>query len=1176
MALTYEEFKKIVPKETSEFFDILLPYLNKVVGGNLNITFENTKYFADGDEQKCYYLAIYALSCLKEYTAFLGECGFRNYFKDLEEINSMIPPKLDNLYDRYNYLIPQYDDKTLYLGLQPLDIILELQNEYGNILNSYLFSHLFTQTTMAGFRRKITNQIVTKKQLIEKELEKEIFNQVPILVVSYIEVASKIRTLLYNKLQYNKDSICKLIDEDIVPLSLFLAIFLSSTKTQDQSKDNFNDLTAIKYLFEERGIDLNKIRNILNIEIDASDIKNTSKNMYAIKNLYLKYFINDNNINLIPTKNSVQSIVKSILDRGFTNSLVIEKLLSKFNCNIEMFKNIEQETVRALENRRKTIEQENIKKFYKDVPKKTRDFIEFAGKTYVLLLEKMSEKKHNDKILATDNDATLLALYIASHYFNGKISTFFNNSTASFDKVLKLLKINITKEEIESKQIERNTLVQQYRKYVYEGENRNKSSHKITIDDICYNMCNRDFTETMILENIYNSLITEIELPNNFLTLMKEYFIKKENIERLGKTQKLFHDIPVDTIKIVEKASIVYPELIKSNKGIDKRGAQAVSILLSILDLDDHEVKDFLIDKGFSLKAISNYFRIDSHDLFSGDIDIDLLAKDYGLLMFGINNKNKKREEITPFNLIKNIFTKDFNNSSVAFNKFLDHFGFSYDTFIDMDGLYKEYLEKLERDKILKKLNSDISSYPLETRAYMQNVLRIHEKIKRLDNKDMDANMDIESITLLLGVFTNVNEAQKILSRNDVTKENVLSFLKLPDDFLDNLNDIKIDYETYLKQYKKYLIKVDSQPPRYVYNIFKQIFTNNETIKNIALGCGTQYHRLYKEVDTCKSYEDALTINDRMETLDKVKVISLNLDGMQMVLDYGNELYPHSEYIHDELPGMLNTNMDDSITKMSDIIDVLYVPTTSSQKASFFSRIFNSDNVKCTIDKNKLYDLERIIERELEQLKKELLEYDAMRKYIELYSKKNKEYYQETVRMSEKLNERLTTIDSNDEEQYSNYLTTTSFLHIINDKANRFFTVNLIMKKELLKVNQAIVNHFITINSLEMAKDDLLPLIKSEIAISQGSRTEKRALDLSKNIMRLFQALLTRNVDMAMENVSKLQKGCIQEDMVTAINKDINTYLQGINQVKVLEGKIEESDVKVKKIEKKTKQKKDE
>ena len=1165
MALTYDEFKKIVPKETSEFFDILLPYLNKYIGGNNDLHFIGTSYCSGDNGPKSYYLSIYALGQLKEYTAFLGECGYRANVYRLENANTMNQPTLDALYDKYNYLIPQYDDRTLYQGLQPLDIIVDLHNKYGNNLNSYIFNTVLTEITMSNFKKRLQTTVETKRQLQEKEIEKEVFNQVPISVVSYVETASKIRTILYNKLTYNKDSICKLIDEDIVPLSLFLALFLNSNNSNDQSKDNFNNQAALKYLFEERGIDLSKIRSALNMSIDESEVRNTSKNMYAVKNLYLKYFNNGNNLNLNPTKTSIQAIVKSILDRGFTNSLVIEKLLSKFNCNVEMFRNIEQETVMALENRKKILEQETIKNFYKDVPKKTRDFIEFAGKAYVLILDKMLEKKHNDKILATDNDAAVLALYIASHYFNGKISTFFNNSTASYEKVLKLLKLNITKEEIESRVVDRNTLVEQYKKYVYEGENSNKSSNRITIDDICYNMCNRDFTKTMILENIYNSLIPEIDLTNNFLTLMKEYFIKKENLEKIEKTQKLFHDIPVDTIKIVERASIVYPKLIKSSKGLDKRGAQAVSILLSILYSDNEDTKNFLTDRGFDLKEISNYFNVDSRYLFSGDIDIDLLSKDYGLLMFGLNNKDKKREELNPFNLIRNIFTKEFNDSSVAFSKFLDYFDLDYNTFSNIDNLYKEYLNKVEREKIAKKVNDDASSYPSETRIYMQNVLRVHEKLKTLSKDNLNSNLDIESISLLLGVLASATKMTDILVRNGVTKENILSFLKLPENFLDGLNDIKIDYDTYLNQYKKYLATASNKSSLYVYNVFKPIFTDNEAIKNVATGCKVDYHRLSREVDTCKPYEETLTVEDRIDTLDEVEVVPLKQDNMQMILDYGNELLPHSEYIHAELPKMLSTNMDDTISKMTDIIDVLYMPTTSSsKKAGLFTRVFNSDEVKYTINKNKLYELERLINRELEQLKRELLGYDSMRKYMELYSKKNREYYQATTTVIDSINERLATIDSSDEEQYSDYLTTTSFLHIVNDKANRFATVNLLMRKELLEVNQAIVNHFITINSLEMAKDDLLPLIESELSISQGRKNENRALDLSKNVVGLFHALLTRNIDTAMENVSKLQKACIPEEVVTAINKDINTYLQGITQIKSLESKIESSDSKVK------------
>ena len=70
MALTYEEFKKIVPKETSEFFDILLPYLNKYIGGNNDLHFIGTSYYSGDNGQKSYYLSIYPHSPKKAVYSF--------------------------------------------------------------------------------------------------------------------------------------------------------------------------------------------------------------------------------------------------------------------------------------------------------------------------------------------------------------------------------------------------------------------------------------------------------------------------------------------------------------------------------------------------------------------------------------------------------------------------------------------------------------------------------------------------------------------------------------------------------------------------------------------------------------------------------------------------------------------------------------------------------------------------------------------------------------------------------------------------------------------------------------------------------------------------------------------------------------------------------------------------
>ena len=131
----------------------------------------------------------------------------------------------------------------------------------------------------------------------------------------------------------------------------------------------------------------------------------------------------------------------------------------------------------------------------------------------------------------------------------------------------------------------------------------------------------------------------------------------------------------------------------------------------------------------------------------------------------------------------------------------------------------------------------------------------------------------------------------------------------------------------------------------------------------------------------------------------------------------------------------------------------------------------------------------------------------------------------------------------------------------MRDKVNRFSTSNHLMKQELFKVNQAIVNHFITINALEMARDDLLPLIGSELALTQGRNTENKSLDLSKNVIELFQSLLSRNVTGAVENMEKLKQSSLSANTFELLNKDIEVYLQGLRQSTQLEGKVESLDI---------------
>ena len=63
--------------------------------------------------------------------------------------------------------------------------------------------------------------------------------------------------------------------------------------------------------------------------------------------------------------------------------------------------------------------------------------------------------------------------------------------------------------------------------------------------------------------------------------------------------------------------------------------------------------------------------------------------------------------------------------------------------------------------------------------------------------------------------------------------------------------------------------------------------------------------------------------------------------------------------------------------------------------------------------------------------------------------------------------------------------------------------------------------------------------------------------NLSKNIISLFESLLTRNTEGAIENMDKIQASSISPELITSIKNDINTYIQGVSQIKLLEDKID-------------------
>lgn len=1171
--LTYEQFMKLVPEETAIFVSKVLPYLDGYLRDDVKLRFKGD-HQAEHKDSKTNFLLLYCLSDSKEYATFLKKYGFDidKYKINADWIN--LNANREVLFEKFSKVFNIYDDQTLYASLMPLDIVQKAFKQYISNCGISVFEYLFPNIGSNAFLEELEKIRQAEKMENEHQIEQEVYGKLPISVISYLETASKIRTLLYSNLRQNNELI-KLNDEDIVPISLLLALYYY--KDMPLGEEEVTEQSLLQTMLQEKGVNLDKIANAIGQNFYVNTVRDTRKNVDAIRLLYSKYYHSGVNEKVEEAEITVSKILNNLFDRNFTNSYAIEKLFAKLNCYVGTFLPVEEKVEHVRDSEERINSLSYVKNFYAELSKESRDFIEFTTKIYLLLLEKMKEKTHNEEILITEDDADTLALFIASYYYKLDVSEFFEDHGISLERVLELLNLQITKEEIEVMKLNQKVLVDRYKRFVYEGVNRNRSAKTIRITDIAHNLCNRDFNRSMIMESIFFELSKSTDLQSDFLDQLRTHLEKKEQKRKMHLTQRLFKDMPVITMEYLENASIIHQFLLEHIKQYSEMDIQVLSLLLSAIISKRSDVVDFLSSKNLTLNSVCNFLSVPSNNLTRGSINIDILAEQYGMFIFGGHNKNLGRKDITIFNIVRNIFSKDVYNS-LLISKFLGNFGLSYDDFENLEEKFATYLEETEESKKEEEAKRILNSFREETKQYIINVMRIHQRLVRVAYQDESVARlipnitDVRELSLLLGMFTIENDVQHFFEKNKVTLEHICSLIGLDTDIIKGLEGEEINYKLILEAYEPWIQYGSSNYNRTVSDLISRVFDKtigkeSLILEEIVSFVGSNYDILKEEVESKKDHELSLSIDDRIKILSEECVDALDLTDVKSILQFGNSLSIHSRYIHDELPKLMMSDVHDkSVETISHIVDKIYTEVpVEKKKRSLFDRLFGivveDEEPKLVLNPGVIQELKAAIDSNIETLSKELLGYDAIRRYIEAYRRKNRSHLLVAMTETEKVDDEVKKLNPDKEEEYAAFLLATSRLQIMRDKTNRFSTSNHLMKQELLKVNQAIVNHFITINALEMAKDDLLPLIGSELALTQGRNTENKSLDLSENVIGLFQSLLSRNVEGAVENMEKLKQSSLSADTFALLNRDIEVYLQGLNQATQLEGRVDSLDV---------------
>ena len=300
----------------------------------------------------------------------------------------------------------------------------------------------------------------------------------------------------------------------------------------------------------------------------------------------------------------------------------------------------------------------------------------------------------------------------------------------------------------------------------------------------------------------------------------------------------------------------------------------------------------------------------------------------------------------------------------------------------------------------------------------------------------------------------------------------------------------------------------------------------------------TNKKALLYELKETKKYIPSLT--ETIENLQSIPIEEVNIDSLSEIMKFGDALNGEYELVTSEERKALES--DSSALSIQTINDLL--SKKNKRKKGFWASLFEPYEEEKNI--TDVPTLKEAINKNITILSRELLTFDLVRKYISVYFAKNLEYVNKSSEALALLNERLSKLNPKDTFEYASFLEVNSMKTIMTEKNKRFNVTSSLLNQELYKINAAIVNHFITINALEMARDDLIPLIGSEVIIGTGFISNNNAMQITNDVIGLFQAILAQNVEQTKIMLERLNN--MPNIDVTKLNANVNGYIEMLEE----------------------------
>ena len=830
--------------------------------------------------------------------------------------------------------------------------------------------------------------------------------------------------------------------------------------------------------------------DIVNKEKYNTFIENEKVDCTLVKYYFEKY---------LKYKN-INELFLALFDRKVTNSVEVEKIFLSAGLTKEKAKSILLTPSK----------EEIITEFYADtVPKEKGDY-------QLICSMYNSVNTHNKRLYPNDN--MYLTLIAFDYQNDGKLSKYFLENGITLDMILAKYNLELN----DSQDIDYQTYLNEVLIGYKDAKDKLKfmASSKFVID--LFNT---------LAKNKTNNLDSDI---NNYYKLIeiKETEAAYERIYK-GK-DKIYIDFLNTSYEIYDKLR----NLDVVNSILSQTDLKVLSILITLELITLYiptidTIKNTVLNENIINEALGDVY----------NVNFSLYSEVENLININISNGN---ESTTLKQKINDI------NHPVEVEKV---FGSYLDDDL-LNTLYKLFekekdnsliLKKIFMGKTIKEIKSNIDNEVIRVATKKkydeyQKLLCMPndnacDSTKQLLNKLCMINLTDIKVNILYEFaamnFDNntLDFYQEALERYGITKESlskkfgfINSKLTYNEINLENLVALE-DYFTIQNNGHKYKNSIQNILINLIADgYFDELITNKKAL-------------LYELKET-KKYIPSLT--ETIENLQSIPIEEVNIDSLSEIMKFGDALNGEYELVTSEERKALES--DSSALSIQTINDLL--SKKNKRKKGFWASLFEPYEEEKTI--TDVPTLKEAINKNITILSRELLTFDLVRKYISVYFAKNLEYVNKSSEALALLNERLSKLNPKDTFEYASFLEVNSMKTIMTEKNKRFNVTSSLLNQELYKINAAIVNHFITINALEMARDDLIPLIGSEVIIGTGFISNNNAMQITNDVIGLFQAILAQNVEQTKIMLERLNN--MPNIDVTKLNANVNGYIEMLEE----------------------------